>query len=298
MSVTNYITANGMLVGEMTGGVMTTYGPDALGSVVATYSGTSLENTYQYKPYGATLAKTASAPDPSFLWNGTSGYRSTGLNNASFYVRRRHFSEVSIIWTTVDPTWPIEAPYVYSNGNPLTWNDPTGLCSCIAAPGKQNGVSCAKKGVNACCETWVKATPSCSAYSPISPSTDGATNCSCSPKTPACCGWSNVYLDCSVVATWTITWIWANVQDNQSSTNPTTSQTKKLVPPCGSKTDPTTVCPISNSCPSILLNQLKLNLQNNAPPGTKKMTCTVEIEQTIKVQCGSPPTSSGGGSSS
>ena len=127
MAVTNYITANGMLVGEMTGGVMTAYGPDALGSVVATYSGTSLQNTYQYKPYGATLAKTGTAADPKFLWNGGSGYRATSLAFSSFYVRRRHFATSPAIWTTSDPVWPNQRAYGYASGRTVLFSDPSGL---------------------------------------------------------------------------------------------------------------------------------------------------------------------------
>ncbi len=36
------------------------------------FSTRSEENTYQYKPYGGVLAKTGTAADPSFLWNGGS----------------------------------------------------------------------------------------------------------------------------------------------------------------------------------------------------------------------------------
>ena len=44
---------------------------------------------------GATLAKTGTAADPSFLWNGGSGYRATTLTTSAYYVRRRHYSTVS-----------------------------------------------------------------------------------------------------------------------------------------------------------------------------------------------------------
>ena len=70
MPTTNYVTVNGMIIGESTGGVNRAYGLDALGSVVAMYTGTSVENTYRYKLYDGLLAKTGTASDPSFLWNG------------------------------------------------------------------------------------------------------------------------------------------------------------------------------------------------------------------------------------
>ena len=113
MVVTNYISSNGMIIGEETSGVFRAFGLDALGSVVATYTGSAVENTYQYKPYGATLAKTGSASDPSFLWNGGSGYRSTTLPDADSYVQARHFSQISGAWTTTDPLWPDESPFIY-----------------------------------------------------------------------------------------------------------------------------------------------------------------------------------------
>ena len=65
MGKTSYISANGMMLGEITGGVMRNYGTDALGSIVETVLNGVEENTYVYKPYGATLAKTGTAADPS-----------------------------------------------------------------------------------------------------------------------------------------------------------------------------------------------------------------------------------------
>jgi hypothetical protein len=56
MPTTDYIVANGMMLGEVTNGVMSNYGTDALGSVVSTYSNGTLENTYACKPCGAVLS--------------------------------------------------------------------------------------------------------------------------------------------------------------------------------------------------------------------------------------------------
>lgn len=127
MAKTSYISSNGMIIGEMTSGVMRAYGPDALGSVVATYTTGAVENGYQYKPYGGTLAKTGVAADPAFLWNGGSGYRATTLTNSDYYVRRRKFSSTSGQWNTVDPMWPRQPAYGYVRGNPVRWRDPSGL---------------------------------------------------------------------------------------------------------------------------------------------------------------------------
>jgi len=127
VATTNYITVSGMIIGEATGGVSRAYGLDALGSVVATYAGTSVQNTYAYKPYGGLLAKTGTASDPSFLWNGGSGYRATTLANSDFYVRRRHYSRTSAQWLSVDRLWPKERAFNYCRSNPAARVDPSGL---------------------------------------------------------------------------------------------------------------------------------------------------------------------------
>jgi len=135
MATTNYISMDGMLIGEVTGGVMRNYGTDALGSVVDTASNGVAENTYRYKPYGGTLAKTGSAADPSFLWNGGSGYRATTLVNSGYYVRRRHFSSTAAQWTTADPLWPAERIYCYAKSQPVSGVDYLGLGEIVGTTG-------------------------------------------------------------------------------------------------------------------------------------------------------------------
>ena len=147
MPTTDYIVANGMMLGEVTNGVMRNYGTDALGSVVTTYSNGTLENTYAYKPYGATLAKTGTASDPSFLWNGGSGYRAVSLFVVSYYVRARHFSSISAAWTSLDELWPEELAYGYSLNQPVTMSDPTGLAGGTGS-GPGTGCCCNVSGVS------------------------------------------------------------------------------------------------------------------------------------------------------
>ncbi len=138
MAYTSYITIDGTLVGEETNGVMRNYGTDALGSVVTTTLNGVAENTYRYKPYGGLLAKTGTAADPSFLWNGGSGYRATTLPSASHYVRRRHYSGTAAQWTTADPRWPGEPPTAYAQGRPASQADPSGTV-CTPMPVTNQG---------------------------------------------------------------------------------------------------------------------------------------------------------------
>jgi hypothetical protein len=141
MGKTSYLTVNGMIIGESTGGVNRAFGLDALGSVVVTYTGSSVENTYQYKPYGGLLAKTGIAPDPYFLWNGGSGYRATSLFAVTHYVLARHFSSSSAAWTTLDPKWPQERAYAYANSRPVVDVDRTGMGSPCPDKGAIAGTS-------------------------------------------------------------------------------------------------------------------------------------------------------------
>ncbi len=135
MAYTSYITIDGMLIGEITpAGEMRNYGTDALGSVVTTSLNGVAENTYRYKPYGGLLAKTGTAADPPFLWNGGSGYRATTLPNTTHYVRRRHYTEVAARWTTSDPLWPGERAYPYCRSVPSLCSDPTGTAPVGISP--------------------------------------------------------------------------------------------------------------------------------------------------------------------
>jgi RHS repeat-associated protein len=130
MTVVNYYTVAGQLLGEhTTGQTPRDYVTDALGSVVGTVtSAGQAENTYRYKPYGALLAKTGTAPDPAFTWVGSQGYRQTGKKYSDVYVRARHYDSMDGRWTTKDPVrTPMSRDlYVYSVLNPMTLVDPTG----------------------------------------------------------------------------------------------------------------------------------------------------------------------------
>lgn len=166
MPVTNYNTYNGRIRSETTAGVITSYLTDALGSVTATVSQSqAVENTYRYKPYGATLAQTGSNPNPGFLWTGDTGSRPTGLAQSGQYNRLRHYSETVGGWTTTDPLWPPQLAYTYVGGRVVTTIDPSGLQSqpvsdfnaCVLLEMGKPGGSLA----SACsfCSNWLGAPP-------------------------------------------------------------------------------------------------------------------------------------------
>jgi len=127
MPVTNYLTVNGEIIGESTGGVRTDYLTDALGSVTATVDqSASVVNTYRYKPYGELLAKTGTGSDPVFGWVGSQGYAGTGRKYAEQYVRARHYSSTNARWTTKDPIGQGGGDlnyYRYVENRPTTYSD-------------------------------------------------------------------------------------------------------------------------------------------------------------------------------
>jgi RHS repeat-associated protein len=127
LAVTNYHTINGQIIGESTGGTLTSYLPDALGSVIATAKAGAIKNTYRTTPYGTTTVKTGADPDPRYVYNGTWGYRKTAMPYVDQYVWARHRESFSGRWATVDPIWPYEHPYSYVDAEPIDWVDPFGL---------------------------------------------------------------------------------------------------------------------------------------------------------------------------
>jgi RHS repeat-associated protein len=127
MGVTSYYSFGGEIIGEETAGVRRDYLTDALGSVTATVTGAGVvENTYRYKPYGETLAKTGTGSDPKFLWTGKWGYKKS---QDYYYVRNRNYYYVSGTWTTKDliSSKIFHNKYLYCLNNPILLLDPDGL---------------------------------------------------------------------------------------------------------------------------------------------------------------------------
>ena len=121
MPKTSYITSHGMIWGEISeSNSVTSYGHDALGSVTETFSNGALQNTYRYTPYGATLAKSGTAPDPRFLWNGGTGFRTIQTAYLSFYHSGSHYAVSSSIWTSVNPLWPASSSISAFESSPVS----------------------------------------------------------------------------------------------------------------------------------------------------------------------------------
>jgi RHS repeat-associated protein len=135
MPVTNYYSANGVIIAEhTTGQSRLDYVTDALGSVIATVDQTlTVQSTARYKPYGADLVTVGTQTRLGFV--GSQGYRRTGLPHSDIYAEMRHDSTVEGRWTTLDPLWPWEGAFLYCKSNPASIIDPSGLGSIIGGNG-------------------------------------------------------------------------------------------------------------------------------------------------------------------
>jgi RHS repeat-associated protein len=103
------------------------FGIDAVGSVISLSDAAArIVATNRYKPFGATIAGTISAHS-RFSWLGGAGYRSQSSSFLTHYVRMRAYSAVTAQWTSRDPIWPQQSPFVYADANPTSIVDPTGL---------------------------------------------------------------------------------------------------------------------------------------------------------------------------
>ena len=170
MATTYYYSANGEMYGESTGGVMTTYMTDALGSTIGTFQNAAVVNSYSYSPYGGQISKAGIGPDPRFLWNGGNEYSSSGRAYSTEYVKLRHFDASHCVWTTTDGQWPEQAPYAYAASNPSSIFDPTGGAACRLPCNPEEidqcKAGCASKGWNYKDCDWFF----------------GAFDCTCEPK--------------------------------------------------------------------------------------------------------------------
>jgi RHS repeat-associated protein len=128
-----FYTMNSQMMAYDEGGVTKDFLTDHLGSITAEIDQTQTR-TYdtRYSAYGRNNWSTGTGC--GFGWVGTYGYRETGLFHMSHYVRARHYSYVTGVWSTVDPLWPDESAYGYVGGRATASFDPTGEHpACIGA---------------------------------------------------------------------------------------------------------------------------------------------------------------------
>ena len=130
MPNTNYYIVEDQIISYKIGGGRKDFLTNALGSITGETDETG-ELTYQprYSPLGKTISSNG-VSSSVFGWLGALGYRETGLNVVSHYVRARHYSDVAGGWATTDPLWPDESAYVYVDGNVTNATDPSGLGFC------------------------------------------------------------------------------------------------------------------------------------------------------------------------
>ena len=104
-----------------------TYIQDGHGSVTALVENSKITDTYTYDSYGILLKKNGDT-DNDYLYTGEQYNESTGL----YYLRARYLSPETGTFTTMDTyAGTLDNPvslhkYLYANGNPVMYTDPTG----------------------------------------------------------------------------------------------------------------------------------------------------------------------------
>ena len=123
-----YLSIDGQITSEMRAGETRSrdYVLDPLGNVMGVYQADWAVAYMSFDPWGELLSGW-NADSYKFAWCGGWGYRRTGLEVASHYVRARHYSFLDGSWTTVDPLWPGERAYGYVGGRVTAAVDPSGL---------------------------------------------------------------------------------------------------------------------------------------------------------------------------
>ena len=103
------------------------YVQDGHGSVTSLVENSKITDTYTYDSYGIILKKTGDT-DNDYLYTGEQYNESTGL----YYLRARYMSPETGTFTTMDTyAGTLDNPvslhkYLYANGNPVMYKDPTG----------------------------------------------------------------------------------------------------------------------------------------------------------------------------
>jgi len=156
MAVT-YCNFAGSLIGEIRGGVQTSYLSDPLGSCIGTTNSTgAVTSTTDCWPYGEVASSTGVNPSP-WCFVGLLGYFADSFSRT--YIRARYFSAPIARWTICDKFWPEIEAYQYCNGSPIHFSDPSGNSPQIVA-----GLGgCVVGGLVGACTAWGRKNPSCQA---------------------------------------------------------------------------------------------------------------------------------------
>src|ERR1035437_4696436 len=124
-STTDYVYGPGGQVLEQIHGTTTLwYHHDDIGSTRALTDATgTVQQTYQFDPYGSTVGTTGSVTNP-FEFTGEYRDGESGL----YYLRARYYDPSTSQFLTMDPAVAkTMSPYGYAGGSPLSHCDPTGL---------------------------------------------------------------------------------------------------------------------------------------------------------------------------
>ena len=93
----------------------------------------NVTDTYEYSAFGEEIARTGTTENP-FGYKGALGYYTNGETNG-IYVRARMYKPTVGRWLSRDPDrFSGDQWYSYVNNQPVSWYDPSGLCTCCCCP--------------------------------------------------------------------------------------------------------------------------------------------------------------------
>lgn len=125
MSTVRYTVVDNEIVAEKRGGIRRTYVPDPLGSTVALLdSNQQKTDTFTYWPYGEERSRTGTSI-LDFRFGGILGYYKD--NDFRCYVRARELHAKLARWFQPDPLFLTRTEYLYTECNPVSDIDPSGL---------------------------------------------------------------------------------------------------------------------------------------------------------------------------
>jgi RHS repeat-associated protein len=135
MPKASFLTMDGEILSQTRDGVQRDYLNDPLGSVAALLdSNQTVTDTFDYWPYGEERSRTGTTTTPH-RYVGALGYYTE--ESGRIYVKVRHYQPEVGQWMSRDPLWPSESAYLYVEGNPTNWTDPSGMAPQILGCGPQ-----------------------------------------------------------------------------------------------------------------------------------------------------------------